>query len=350
MSFLVFLSEHVYSIYQQDHIYSREGNMKIVIPGGSGQLGHYLRAAFASKGNQVVVLSRAPHSDPEAIYWDGRTLGDWASEMDGADVVINLAGRSVNCRYTDANLHAMMASRVDSTRAIGLAIQQSSRPPRVWLQMSTATIYAHRFDAPNDESTGIIGGDEPGVPPYWSFSIDIAKAWELAQHEAATPGTRKVALRSAMVMGRYPGGVFRVLDQLTRLHLGGAISGGRQFVSWIHERDFARSVEFLMDRDDVRGPVNLTAPTPVSQAELMATLRTVRGKRLGLPASKWMVEIGAALLHTDTELILKSRRVVPKRLLDAGFKFDFETWEAAATDLVRGGSGSLAGVGERIRL
>jgi uncharacterized protein len=312
--------------------------MKVVMPGGTGQLGHYLRAAFESKGHKVVVLSRDRRSHPDALYWDGRTVAPWwAKEVDGADVVINLAGRSVNCRYTDSNLHAMMASRVDSTRAVGLAIQQASNPPKVWLQMSTATIYAHRYDAPNDESTGIIGGDEPGVPPYWSFSIDIAKAWELAQHEADTPGTRKVALRTSMVMGRHPGGVFRVLAGLTRMHLGGAIAGGRQFVSWIHERDFVRSMEFLIGRDDIHGPVNLTAPTPIAQAEFMATLRAALGKRLGLPASKWMVEIGAIFMHTDTELILKSRRVIPKRLIDSGFKFDFETWEAAAADLVHSG-------------
>jgi uncharacterized protein (TIGR01777 family) len=309
--------------------------MKVVMPGGTGQLGHYLRTAFESKGHNVVVLSRDRRLHPAAIYWDGRTVGPWwAKEVDGADVVINLAGRSVNCRYTDSNLHAMMASRVDSTRAIGRAIQQASFPPRVWLQMSTATIYAHRYDAPNDESAGIIGGDEPGVPPYWSFSIDIAKAWELAQHEADTPGTRKVALRTSMVMGRHPGGVFNVLAGLTRMHLGGAIAGGRQFVSWIHERDFVRSIEFLIGRDDIQGPVNLTAPTPLAQTEFMATLRAALGKRLGLPASKWMVEIGAIFMHTDTELILKSRRVIPKRLIDSGFKFDFETWEAAAADLV----------------
>jgi NAD dependent epimerase/dehydratase family enzyme len=143
--------------------------------------------------------------------------------------------------------------------------------------------------------------------------------------------------------------VFDVLAGLTRLHLGGAIAGGRQFVSWIHERDFTRSVEFLIGRDDIKGPVNLTAPAPVPQTEFMATLRAALGKRLGVPASKWMVEIGAVFMRTDTELILKSRRVVPKRLLDAGFKFDFETWEAAAIELVHGGP-LLAGIGHGLRL
>jgi uncharacterized protein (TIGR01777 family) len=313
---------------------SRDNALKIVIPGGTGQLGHYLRCGFRARGHQVVILGRNCSNDPAAIQWDGRTVGPWAAQIDGSDVVINLAGRSVNCRYTDANLHAMMASRVDSTRAVGLAIQRAVRPPKVWLQMSTATIYAHRYDAANDEATGMLGGDEPGVPSYWSFSIDIAKAWELAQHEADAPQTRKVALRTAMVMGLYPGGVFDVLVGLTRRYLGGRIAGGRQFVSWIHEHDFVRAVEFLIRRDDIDGPVNLAAPNPVTQREFMATLRTALRRRVGLPASKWMVEIGAAFMKTDTELILKSRRVIPRRLLDAGFCFGFPSWESAAPDLV----------------
>lgn len=308
--------------------------LKIVVPGGTGQLGHYLSRRFRAHGHQVVILSRACRTDPEAVQWDGRTVGSWAEQIDGSDVVINLAGRSVNCRYTDANLHAMMASRVDSTRAVGFAIERATRPPKVWLQMSTATIYAHRYDAANDEATGIIGGDEPGVPAYWSFSIDIAKAWELAQYEADAPQTRKVALRTAMVMGVYPGGVFDVLVGLTRQCLGGSIAGGRQFVSWIHQHDFVRALEFLIRRDDIQGPVNLAAPNPVTQREFMATLRRALQKRVGIPATKWMVEIGAVFMKTDTELILKSRRVTPKRLLDAGFSFEFATWESAAADLV----------------
>lgn len=311
--------------------------MKIVLAGGKGQLGHYLRTAFEARGHNVVVLSRAPSEGKPAVHWDGKTVGPWASCLDGAAVVINLAGRSVNCRYTDANLHAMMTSRIDSTRAVGLAIQRAARAPRVWLQMSTATIYAHSFDAANDETSGVIGGEEPGVPSYWSFSIDIAKAWELAQHEADTPDTRKVALRTAMVMGHYPGGVFDVLSGMTRLYLGGPIAGGRQFVSWIHQRDFVRAVEFLIERDDIQGPVNLCAPNPIRQREFMAILRTALRKRVGLPASKWMVELGAVFMKTDTELILKSRRVVPMRLLDAGFRFDFPDWQGAAADLVNDG-------------
>jgi uncharacterized protein (TIGR01777 family) len=247
--------------------------------------------------------------------------------------VINLAGRSVNCRYTATNLTEMLTSRVDSTRAIGLAIQQAHRPPRVWLQMSTATIYAHRFDAANDEATGVIGGEEPGVPAYWKRSIEIAKAWERTQAEAATPGTRKVALRTTMVMSPDRGGIFDVLVGLTRVGLGGPIAGGRQYVSWIHDQDFARAVQFLIDRDDLEGPVNLAAPEPLPQRELMAALRKALRAPVGLPATRWMAEVGAYFLRTDTELTLKSRRVVPGRLLEAGFTFDHPSWPEAVRDL-----------------
>ena len=162
--------------------------MKLVIPGGTGQVGRVLVRAFRARGHQVVVLSRKEISDPGVVQWDGRTVGPWVGEIDGADAVINLAGRSVNCRYTRANLQEMMDSRVESTRAVGLAIQNAGCPPRTWLQMSTATIYAHRFDADNDELTGRIGGDEPEAPSYWRYSIDIARAWERVLCEARDTG------------------------------------------------------------------------------------------------------------------------------------------------------------------
>ncbi len=308
--------------------------MKIVIPGGTGQVGGVLTRALRLKGHEVVVLSRnggANHG--HSVTWDGRTLGAWAREIDGCDAVVNLAGRSVNCRYTQKNLKQMLDSRVDSTHVVGLAIEQSKRPPRVWLQMSTATIYAHRFDAPNDEQ-GPLGGGEPGAPDYWRTSIDIAKAWERTQQEAATPGTRKVALRAAMVMSPDRGGILDVLLGLTRARLGGAIAGGRQFMSWIHDLDFVRAVEFLLDRDDFHGAVNLAAPNPLPQRDFMAALRRACGTRIGLPASRWMLEIGAFILRTDSELVLKSRRVVPGRLLGAGFSFAFPEWSAASIELV----------------
>ncbi|MFI9170298.1 TIGR01777 family oxidoreductase [Streptomyces lincolnensis] len=308
--------------------------MKIVIPGGTGQVGAILNRALTAAGHEVVVLTRRPRRERE-IAWDGRSLGPWAAELDGSDVVINLAGRSVSCRYTQANLKAMMDSRVRSTEVVGEAVASAARPPRIWLQMSTATVYAHRFDAPNDEITGVVGGEEPGVPDYWAYSVEIARNWERAQERADAPHTRKVALRSAMVMSPDRDGVFDVLSRLARLGLGGPVAGGAQYVSWIHDRDFVRAVEFLIDHEELTGPVNLAAPAPVPQRAFMRALRSAWGVPVGLPATKWMAEIGALALRSDTELLLKSRRVVPRRLLDAGFVFDQPAWPEAAADLAR---------------
>ena len=311
--------------------------MRIVIPGGTGQVGGILRRRYAAAGHDVVVLSRRTETlEPGVRHrtWDGRSVGGWAEELDDADVVINLAGRSVNCRYTDENRAQMMGSRVDSTRAIGLALEQVARPPSVWLQMSTATIYADRYDAPNDEATGIIGGQEPGVPASWEFSVRIAQQWEAAQQEATLPHTRRVALRTALVMSPDRGGIFDYLLWLARLGLGGPVAGGRQYVSWIHADDLCRAVDLLVDRSDLDGPVNLAAPTPLPQRELMRDLRRAWGRRPGLPATHAMARLGAWALRSDTELLLKSRYVAPERLLLAGFSFEHPTWSDAATDLV----------------
>lgn len=317
--------------------------MKIVLPGGTGHIGTFLGRALADLGHEVVALSRGDDHELRAgirhVRWDGRTPGPWIAELDGCDAVINLAGRSVSCRYTSANLRAMMNSRVDSTRAVGEAIEHAVNPPQVWLQMSTATIYAHRLDAANDEATGIIGGTEPDVPGYWAFSVDIAKAWEHAQQQANTPHTRKVALRSAMVMDPHRGGVFDVLLRMARLGVGGPVAGGAQFVSWIHDQDMLRAVLFLMDSEDVTGPVNLAAPNPLPHRDFMRALRSTSGIPVGLPATKWMAELGALVIRTDTELLLKSRRVTPGRLLDAGFSFQFPQWPEASNDLVRRSKG-----------
>ncbi len=259
--------------------------MKIVIAGGTGQVGAILRRALDAAGHEVVVLTRRPARTGD-VRWDGRNPGPWVEEVDGSDVVINLAGRSVSCRYTEENLREMMNSRVDSARVVGEAITAARRPPRVWLQMSTATIYAHRYDTPHDERTGVIGGQESGVPGYWAFSVDIARRWEQAQQDAATPHTRKVALRSAMVMSPDRGGVFDVLLWLARLGLGGPVAGGAQYVSWIHDRDFVRAVELLIDREEITGAVNLAAPGPLPQRAFMRTLRSAWGMPVGLPATK----------------------------------------------------------------
>ncbi|MGA5823179.1 TIGR01777 family oxidoreductase [Kitasatospora sp. NPDC094028] len=308
--------------------------MKIVLPGGTGHVGRLLEHEWSAAGHEVTVLTRGPGGG-RRVHWDGRSLGSWAETIDGSDVVVNLAGRSVDCRYTAANLRSMMDSRVDSTRAVGEAIAAAARPPRLWLQMSTATIYAHTVDAPNDEADGLLGGAEPDVPRYWAYSVEIAKAWERAQEQAATPHTRKVALRTAMVMSPGRGGAFDLMLRMARLGLGGPVAGGGQYVSWIHGRDLVRCLDFLTVREDLDGPVNITAPEPLPYRDFMRAIRAAWGVPVGLPATRWMAELGAFALRSDTELLLKSRRVVPGRLLDAGFAFEHARWPEAAADLVR---------------
>ncbi len=311
--------------------------MKIVIPGGSGQVGGMLARHFHARGDQVVVLSRRPgraSSKWRTIVWDAVSLGPWQREVDGADVVINLAGRTVNCRYSEANRREIMASRIDSTRVIGNAIANAGRPPKVWLQASTATIYSHRFDAPNDEATGIVGGLEADAPDAWRFSIDVAQAWERELEAARVPGTRRVALRSAMVMSPDRGGIFDTLATLVRRGLGGNAAGGRQYVSWIHEADFIRAVDFLMRNETMTGAINVCSPNPLPYSEFMRALRRAMGAKIGLPATRLMLEIGAIFMRTETELVLKSRRVVPGRLLASGFEFQQPDWSKAAEELI----------------
>lgn len=309
--------------------------MKIVIPGGTGQVGTILARAFSAGGHEVVVVSRsAPEkSDWRVVKWDAETSGDWTSEFETADVVINLAGRSVNCRYTPENRREIIESRVKSTKIIGEAIANAANPPRVWLQASTATIYAHRYDQPNDEITGIIGGDEPDEPETWNFSIEVAKAWEQAANEADTPRTRKVLLRSAMTMSPDEDGIFDVMLGLVQKGLGGTSGDGRQYLSWIHDTDFIRAVDWLIEREDLSGAVNLAAPNPLPNQEFMRILREAWGTKIGLPANRLMLEVGAFFMRTETELVLKSRRVVPTRLLESGFKFEFPNWTEAARNL-----------------
>lgn len=305
--------------------------MKIVIPGGSGHIGRLLSRAFDATGDEVVVLSRSKPrtSHPwRTVLWDGRTLGDWTRELEAVDVLINLAGRSVNCRYTARNRREILDSRIDSTRILGEAIARATHPPRLWLQSSTATIYTHRFDAPNDEATGIISWE------YWPFSIDVATAWERTFDEAVTPHTRKVAMRSAIVMAPDEGGPFRLLLNLVKLGLGGTIADGKQWVSWIHHDDFVRAVRWLIDHPEVEGIVNVASPNPIENRPFMRALREAWGIAIGLPSMRWMLEVGAFVLRSETELMLKSRRVVPGRLAAHGFTFQFPEWPAAARDLV----------------
>ncbi|MGQ0542765.1 MAG: TIGR01777 family oxidoreductase [Blastocatellia bacterium] len=310
--------------------------MKIIIPGGSGQVGTILAREFHADGHEVVVFSRAPEQcEWRTAIWDGKTLDDWAAEIDGSDVVLNLAGRSVNCRYNAENRRQMMDSRVDSTRVVGKAIAAAINPPKVWLQASTATIYAHRFDAPNDDVSGIIGGDEPNAPGTWRFSIEVAKAWEKAANDADTPKTRKVLMRSAITLSPDRKGIFDVLLGLVSKGLGGTAGSGKQYISWIHDRDFIRTVYWLIEHEELSGPINLASPCPITNKDFMRIFRDAWGTSFGLPAMEWQLAIGAFLMRTETELILKSRRVVPKRLTDSGFEFEFPHWEQAVRDLCR---------------
>lgn len=309
--------------------------LRIVIPGGSGQLGQILAGHFQLQGHHVTVLTRGPYAAPwQTVHWDGVTIGPWTEQLEGADVCINLAGRSVNCRYHRANRESIYNSRIDTTRLLNQVIANLADPPKVWLNASTATIYRHALDRPMDELTGELGGNEPGAPAKWNFSIKVAKDWEAAFFAIPTPRTRKVAMRSAVVFSPIAGNPFVIYSNLVRLGLGGTQGNGRQFISWVHDLDFARAVEFLITRGDLEGSINIASPYPLPNREFMALLREAWDMPNGLPAPAPLLELAAFFHRTETELLLKSRRVVPTRLLDAGFHLEYENWPAAAADLV----------------
>jgi uncharacterized protein (TIGR01777 family) len=301
---------------------------RMVIAGGSGFLGRILAEHFTGLGWEVVILTRYPKA-PGETFWDGETVGGWKCELDGAEALINLAGKTVNCRYNARNRAEILASRVNSTRALGEAIKLCSRPPRIWLNASTATIYKHTFEVAHDEE-GEIGSDPDAKD---AFSIEVACAWEKAFEEAVAPGVRKVALRAAMVLGLGTNSVFPMLRRLARLGLGGQMGSGEQYVSWVHARDFCRAVEWIMAHEDLRGVINVAAPNPVRNWEMMRIVRKKVRALFGLPATAWMLEIGAFLLRTETELIIKSRRVIPRRLIVSGFQFEFPEMRMAFDDL-----------------
>ncbi len=308
--------------------------LKIVIPGGSGSVGTMLARHFHAEGHQVTVLSRSPQPAAwRVLTWDGRTLGNWRSALEGSDVCINLTGKSVNCRYTPANRAEIHDTRTLSTLVLHQAFTSLSRPPRVWFNASTATIYRHSLDRPMDEN-GEFGGNEKGVPETWNFSIKVAKDWEYAFFSTPTPGTRKVALRSAITFSPDPGSVFEVLSRLVRLGLGGENGSGNQMVSWVHEADFIRAIEWLIAEDRFTGVVNLAAPNPLPNREFMSALRQAWDQPIGLPATAWMIEVGSLLMRTESELVMKSRWVVPGRLLSGGFEFRYPQWPEAARNLV----------------
>lgn len=309
--------------------------MRVVIPGGSGQVGTVLARHFHARGDSVTVLSRNPQPAPWRVAaWDGLTPASWTADLEQSDVCINLAGRSVNCRYNQENRRSILDSRVRSTRLLNEVISSLKHPPRIWLNASTATIYRHALDRPMDEAHGELGGSEPDAPDTWNFSIGVAKAWEEAFFSTSTPLTRKVALRSAITLSPDRGGAFDVLLSLVRRGLGGTIGSGCQFVSWIHDADFIRAVDLLIDREKFSGTVNVASPNPLPNRDFMRALRKAWGASIELPVTKWMVGMGAFFMRTESELVLKSRRVVPGRLLDAGFEFLFPEWPAAARDLV----------------
>jgi uncharacterized protein (TIGR01777 family) len=310
--------------------------MKIVIAGGSGQVGTFLARHFHQEGDEVVVFSRNKQTAPwRVVKWDGETLGSWVDDLEGADVLINLAGRIVNCRYNYKNRCEIWSSRSRSVRILGKALEKLSVPPAVWLQAGTATIYSHRLDAANDEYTGIIGGTEVGSPDKWRFSIDVARAWEGEFSLIETPKTRKVILRSAMTMSHDRDGIFDYLLWLVRCGIGGTAASGEQYISWIHYIDFINAIKFLIGNDQICGAVNIASPNPLPNEAFMRLLRMAWGQKIALPTYRWMLELGAFFLRTESELVLKSRRVVPQILLDAGFKFEFSNWEQASVDLCK---------------
>ena len=324
--------------------------LRIVLPGGSGQVGQALARYFQQQGHHVTVITRGPYAAPwQTVHWDGGQTGPWTEYLEGADACINLAGRSVNCRYDAANRQAIYDSRIQSTQLLGRVIASLAEPPRVWLNASAATIYSRTLDAngvdlPLDEATGELSGDKPSAnakPPAnrWlqrrGFSSRVARDWEAAFFAAETPRARKVALRSAVVLSPTAGSAFGVLSNLVRLSLGGRQGNGRQFVSWIHEADYARAVEFIIGHEELQGPVNIAAPNPLPNREFMAALRWAWDVPNGVPAPSLAIKLGAIFLRTEPELVLQSCRAIPGRLLDAGFEFQFPDWPEAAEDLVR---------------
>jgi uncharacterized protein (TIGR01777 family) len=306
---------------------------RIILAGGTGFLGSVLARCFAAQQCDVLILTRHPKPRTDGVRevaWDGETVGDWAAELEGAEAVVNLSGKSVDCRYTANNRKLLIESRTQPTRAIGQAIAKCKVPPRAWLNASSATLYKHTFDLPMDEN-----GPQGATPEAKDeFSIEIINQWERALDESVTPRTRKVALRTTMVLGMARNSVVPVLQRLTRLGLGGRMGSGRQYVSWMHQEDFCRAVEWIIAHEDLSGPINMAAPNPLPNAEMMRTFRELCGMPIGLPATEWMLEIGAFFIRTETELIIKSRRVLPGRLLASGFEFRFPQFREAVADVM----------------
>lgn len=305
-----------------------EQRPRLVIDGGSGFLGRALARHFMSQGWDVAVISRSRPAALEGARWaawDGVTQGAWRRELDGAAALVNLAGRTVNCRYNAQNMLDIYTSRLDSTRALGRAVQAAASPPPVWLNSSTATIYRDARDRPQTEAAG-----EPGK----GFSVDVARRWEAALTELELPRTRRVALRTGMVFGVGAGGVMETTDHVVRLGGAGPMAGGGQMVSWIHVDDFCRALAFLVAAE-LSGPVNVCAPAPLPNRAFLAAYRRAWNVPFGLPSAAWMIQAGARVMKSEAELLLKSRWAAPQRLVDAGFAFTFPSWPEAISALVR---------------
>ncbi|AZQ42816.1 TIGR01777 family oxidoreductase [Nonlabens ponticola] len=294
---------------------------KVIIAGGTGFLGIALKEYFEKQGVLVITLSRKRIQN--TTHWNGKDLGEWVKHLEDTDVLINLAGKSVDCRYTDANRKAIYNSRIDSTRVLNLALEKAVTKPKVFLNASTATIYAHSETQINTEANGIIGDD---------FSMGIAKSWEKEFFSKSFDGVRKIALRTSIVLGN-DGGAFPMLKKITRLGMGGKQGRGNQFISWIHIQDLCRAVKFIID-SDLDGPINITAPNPMRNDNFMEVLSQKLRVPLRIDQPKWLLEIGAAVIGTETELLLKSRYVYPQRLLDARFEFNYKTVEECLADLL----------------
>jgi uncharacterized protein (TIGR01777 family) len=300
---------------------------KLVIAGGSGFLGNAIVNHFKNKFKDIVILTRnaIPNTDTvRYVTWDAKTLGDWQQELEGCDVLINMAGRSVDCRYTDTNKKTIMDSRVDSTQVLNKAVAAQQNPPKIWFNSSTATIYRHAMDMEMGEENGEIGT---------GFSVSVAQAWEKTFFEGHTPKTRKVALRTSIVLGKN-GGALTPIKTLAKLGMGGKQGTGEQKFSWIHVDDFVRSIDYIIKNEELNGPINIVAPKPTNNTKLMQEVRKAVGIGFGLPSPKWLLEIGAILIRTETELILKSRNVVPTKLLNHGFTFKYPTLNAALAEAI----------------
>lgn len=302
---------------------------KVILAGGTGTMGRILQDHFAQNGNEVVVLTRRPavQQNPNArmVLWNARTAGGWQAELEGTAVVINLAGRSVDCRYNQRNKDLILNSRVDATRVLGEAIARCAEPPPLWVNLSSATVYRHAEDRPMDEATGELGTD---------FSPQVVLAWEKEFFKQQRAGVRQVAVRCAMVFSN-GGGAFPRFADLVRVGLGGHHGSGRQYVSWVHEADVARFFQWLIDTPTIDGIINLAAPNPLPERDLMRALRERLKPVVAFNIPEWMLGIGAFFLRTETELVLKSRRVVPTRARNMGYTFKHENITSALDDLVR---------------